>query len=128
MLATRLHRTPTGGWHTWLNYPTSSILFATAGIALIQTSMSTAGNSSTALLISGAGRLGALLLGIGATLAIVKPTLHRIIVGAPLATFTTAIVSWPATGTLAVIYIGAATAWWLRCLWHLLHNRDPAMA
>ncbi len=145
VLATRLHRTPTGGWHTWLNYPTSSILFATAGMALIQTSMSVAGNSSTELLISGAGRLGALLLGIGATLAIVKPPLHRLIVGAPLAivkpplhrlivgaplaTFTTAIVSWPATGTLAVIYIGAATAWWLRCLWHLLHNRDnPVVA
>jgi hypothetical protein len=41
--------------------------------------------------------------------------------------FAAAIVSWPATGILGVLYIVAVTGWWLRRLWHLTRGaRRPA--
>ncbi len=120
VLAARWGRIPREGWHAWLNFPIASVLFAGAGMLLVQISMTAKAYPSHALANGLLGRFGALLLGVGAALALVRSARFRIIVAAPLATFTAAIVSCPATGLLGVIYIAAATVWWLRQIWRLL--------
>jgi hypothetical protein len=50
-----------------------------------------------------------------------------VIVAAPLGVFAAAIVSWPATGVLAIIYVAAVTGWWLQQVWRLVRTpgRQP---
>jgi hypothetical protein len=75
----------------------------------------------TGALLNGlVGRGGALLLGVGAALALVRSPRFRIIVAAPLGVFAAAVVSWPATGVLGVIYIAAVTVWWVQQVWRLV--------
>jgi hypothetical protein len=119
VLATRWGRIPREGWHAWLNFPIGSILCAATGMLLIQASMIAHVYPSGALLNGLVGRCGALLLGVGAALALVRSPRYRIIVAAPLGVFAAAIVSWPATGVLGIIYIAAVSVWWLRQVWRL---------
>jgi hypothetical protein len=60
------------------------------------------------------------LLGVGAALAVVASPHYRTILAFPLAVFTAALARWPTTGMLGVIYIAAATAWWVQRVWHLV--------
>jgi hypothetical protein len=125
VLATRWGRTPARGWHGWLNFPAGSVLCAAAGMLLVQVSMTAKAYPSQALLIGLAGRGGALLLGLGAALAalaVVASPRYRMILAAPLAVFTAAIVSWPATGMLGGMYVAAATLWWLQRVWDLVRQ------
>ncbi len=120
VLAARWGRIPPEGWHAWLNFPVGSVLCAAAGMLLIQVSMTAKVYPTGALLNGLVGRGGALLLGVGAAFALVRSSRYRIIVAAPLGVFAAAIVSWPATGVLGVIYIAAVTAWWLQQVWRLV--------
>ncbi len=120
VLAARWRRIPPEGWHAWLNFPVGSVLCAAAGMLLIQVSMTAKVYPTGALLNGLVGRGGALLLGVGAAFALVRSSRYRIIVAAPLGVFAAAIVSWPATGVLGVIYIAAVTAWWLQQVWRLV--------
>jgi hypothetical protein len=120
VLAARSGRVPLEGWHAWLNFPVGSVLSAAAGMLLIQVSMTAKVYPTGALLNGLVGRGGALLLGVGAAFALVRPARYRIIVAAPLGVFAAAIVSWPATGVLGVIYVAAVTAWWLQQVWRLV--------
>jgi hypothetical protein len=61
---------------------------------------------------------------VGIACALVNSLLLRLVVGAPLAVFCAAIVSWNATGVLAGMYAVAVVAWWARRLWDLV--RTPA--
>jgi hypothetical protein len=120
--ATRWGRVPVAGWHGFLNFPAVSVFAAAAGMLLIQASL-TAGVPAARVLLNGLlGRAGGLLLGIGAAVALVKPLLHRLILAAPLAVFTAAIVSPRATGVLGVIYTMSVTVWWGQRVWHLLRG------
>jgi hypothetical protein len=133
VLATRWGRIPAEGWHAWLTFPVSSVLCAAVGMGLVQGSMTARVYPTHALANNLVGRGGALLLGAGAAFALVHGWRYRLIVAAPLAAFTMAIVSWPATGVLGVLYIAAATVWWLQRAWRLvrpprrLHARRPAV-
>jgi hypothetical protein len=120
VLAARWGRIPREGWHAWLTFPVSSVACAGVGMVLVQMSMTAKVYPTYALANGLLGRFGALLLGVGAALALVRSARFRIIVAAPLATFMAAIVSWPATGLLGVMYIAAATVWWLQQVWRLL--------
>jgi len=122
-LSTRLRRVPPGGWHAWLTFPTSSLICAAVGTVMIQVSMSAPRYPSDETVINVAGRAGALLLGVGAGLVATRP-LYRLIIAAPLAVFAAAIVSWPATGMLAIIYTVAVTMWWVQSIYKLI--RSPA--
>jgi hypothetical protein len=122
VLATRWGRIPREGWHAWLTFPVTSVVCGAVGMLLIQVAMTARAYPTHALANGLVGRFGALLLGVGAALALVRPARFRIIVAAPLAVFTAAIVSWPATGLLGVLYIAAATVWWLQQVWRLLRN------
>jgi hypothetical protein len=122
VLAARWGRIPREGWHAWLTFPVTSVVCGAVGMLLIQVAMTARVYPTHALANGLVGRFGALLLGVGAALALVRPARFRIIVAAPLAVFTAAIVSWPATGLLGVLYIAAATVWWLQQVWRLLRN------
>ncbi|GAA2022654.1 hypothetical protein GCM10009779_03120 [Polymorphospora rubra] len=122
LVAARSGRAPTGGWHGWLAFPVSSVLAASVGMVLLQTSMTAARWPDLVLLLDAAGRVGGLLLGVGMALAVVSGWLPRLLVAAPLAVFCAAVISAPATGVLAVMYVVAVTVWWLRRLWHLVRS------
>ncbi|MEU1969430.1 Hsp70 family protein [Micromonospora sediminicola] len=131
LIAARQWRTPAGGWSTLLAFPTSSVITAAAGMLLIQHSLTAARWPHLVLWIDLAGRIGGLLLGIGTVMAVVTQPILRLILSAPLAVITAALVSWPASGILGVIYAIAVTTWWLRQMWsHLLrpHNPSPVAA
>lgn len=122
-VSTRLRRPPPNGWDAWLAFPVSSLVAAAAGTILIQVSLSAPRYPWDETLMNLAGRGGGLLLGIGAALAATRP-IYRVVIAAPLGVFAAAIVSWAATGMLAVIYIAAVTLWWAQCIWRLV--RAPA--
>jgi hypothetical protein len=128
VLASRWGRIPAEGWHAWLNFPLSSVFAAAAGMLAVQVSMTAKAYPTHALANGLVGRIGALLLGVGAALALVRPLRFRLILAAPLAVFTAAIVSWQATGLLAVLYITAVTVWWLQQVWRLLRTPRRAAA
>jgi hypothetical protein len=124
--ASRWGRTPAAGWHGWLNFPAGSVAFAAVGMLCIQMAMAARVPEWLPLGTGLVGRVGGMLLGIGVALAVVARPLYRIVLAAPLAVFAAAIVSWPATGMLGVMYIAAVTLWWLRRVWHLVRGSgDP---
>src|SRR6266542_1391637 len=127
VLASRWGRAPREGWHAWLNFPLASVACAAVGMLLVQMSMTAKAYPSHALANGLVARFGGLLLGVGAAVALVRPLRYRIIVAAPLAVFTAAIVSWPATGLLGVSYVAAVAVWWLQQVWRLLRapRRQP---
>jgi hypothetical protein len=127
VLAARWGRIPAEGWHVWLIFPVWSVVCAAVGVLVVQYSMTARVYPSGALLNGLVGRGGALLLGVGAALALVRSSRFRVIVAAPLGVFAAAIVSWPATGVLAIIYVAAVTGWWLQQVWRLVRTpgRQP---
>ena len=126
LIAARQWRTPAGGWSKLLAFPTGSVLTAAAGMLLIQYSLTADRWPHLILWIDLAGRVGGLLLGIGTVMAVVSQPILRLILSAPLAVITAALVSWPASGILGAIYAIAVTTWWLRQMWtHLLRPHQP---
>jgi hypothetical protein len=119
----RLRRPPPQGWNAWLAFPISSLLAAGAGVILVQISMSAPRYPWDETVMNLAGRGGALLLGIGAALVATR-AVYRLVIAAPLGIFAAAIVSWPATGMLAFIYIVAVTMWWAQCIWKLVRTPE----
>jgi hypothetical protein len=117
VVAARQWRTPRGGWSQLLAFPTSSVVTAAAGMALIQYSLTADRWPELVLWIDIAGRLGGLLLGVGVVTAVVSTPLLRLILAAPLGVITAAIVSRPASGILGVIYAAAVAVWWTRQVW-----------
>jgi hypothetical protein len=123
LVAVRQWRVPPAGWSQLLAFPTGSVLTAGLGMALIQYSLTADRWPNMVLWIDLAGRVGGLLLGVGTAITLVSHPILRLILGAPLAVITAALVSWPAVGILGVIYAIAVAVWWLRRLWtRLLHS------
>ncbi len=126
VVAARQWRTPHGGWSQLLAFPALSVVTAAVGMALIQYSLTAARWPELVLWIDAAGRLGGLLLGIGVVTAVVSTPLLRLILAAPLAVITAAIVSRPASGILGVIYAAAVAVWWIRQVWtRIIHPARP---
>jgi hypothetical protein len=117
LVAARQWRTPRGGWSELLAFPTGSVVTAAAGMALIQYSLTADRWPDMVLWIDIAGRVGGLLLGVAVVMVVVSPLVLRMILAAPLAVITAAIVSWQASGILGVIYAIAVALWWIRQLW-----------
>ncbi|MCI4066154.1 Hsp70 family protein [Micromonospora sp. R77] len=117
LIAARQWRVPPGGWSQLLAFPTGSVLTAGLGMALIQYSLTADRWPNLALWIDIAGRAGGLLLGVGTVMAVVSAPILRLILGVPLAIIAAALVSWPASGILGVIYAIAVAVWWLRQMW-----------
>jgi hypothetical protein len=87
-------------------------------MVLIQIAMTTPLNPHPAV-IDGTGRLGAVLIALAVAMVLVRAWRYRLILTAPLAVVLAGIVAVSTTGTIAVLYIAAATAWWARRLWQL---------
>ncbi|MFC4148058.1 Hsp70 family protein [Micromonospora mangrovi] len=117
LVAARQWRVPPGGWSQLLAFPTGSVVTAGLGMALIQYSLTADRWPSLALWIDIGGRVGGLLLGVGTVMAVVSAPILRLILGVPVAVIAAALVSWPASGILGVIYALAVAVWWLRQLW-----------
>ncbi|MEH0934435.1 Hsp70 family protein [Micromonospora psammae] len=128
LVAARQWRTPRGGWSQLLSFPTSSVLTAAAGMLCIQYSLTADRWPDMILFIDITGRLGGLLLGAGTIMAVVRQPLLRLILGAPLAVITAALVSPRASGILGVIYAIAVAVWWLRQLWARILRPHPRLA
>ncbi|MEU1840242.1 Hsp70 family protein [Micromonospora chersina] len=127
LVAARQWRIPQGGWSQLLAFPTGSVVTAGLGMILIQYSLTADRWPHMVLWIDLASRLGGLLLGVGTVMAVVSQPILRLILGAPLAVITAALVGWPASGILGAIYAIAVAAWWLRQLWtRLLRPAAPA--
>ncbi|MFI2663415.1 Hsp70 family protein [Micromonospora carbonacea] len=125
ILAALQWRTPSGGWSALLSFPTGSVLAAAIGMGLVQYSMTADRWPDMVLFIEVAGRVGGLLIGIGAVMALIRPWLLRLVIGAPLAVITAAITSYRMLGVLAGIYATAVAMWWVYRLWTRL-VRTPA--
>ncbi|MEU5726750.1 Hsp70 family protein [Micromonospora sp. NPDC047738] len=117
VVAARQWRVPQGGWSALLTVPAGSVITAAVGMLLIQYSLTAARRPHLVLWIDIAGRVGGLLLGVGVVMALVTPLVFRLILGAPLAVIAAAIVSWRASGVLAVFYAIAVAVWWAARLW-----------
>lgn len=122
VIAARRVRTPVQGWDAYLAFPLSSVIAAAAGMLLLQYAMSTERPPNLETVIDLTGRLGGLLIGVAAATALARTLVVRLLIAAPLGLFLAAIVSWPATGVIAVIYTVAVTLWWARRLWDLIRN------
>ncbi|PWR09722.1 Hsp70 family protein [Micromonospora sicca] len=130
LVAARQWRTPRGGWSELLAFPTGSVVTAAVGMALIQYSLVADRWPDMVLWIDIAGRVGGLLLGVGVVMAVVSPLVLRVILAAPLAVITAAIVSRPASVILGVIYAIAVALWWIRQVWRRIvrPDRQPVRA
>lgn len=127
--AARGWRTPTAGWAEFLAFPNGSVVTAAVGMGLIQYSLTADRWPNMVLLIDLAGRVGGALLGVAVVLAVVGPLVLRLVLAAPVAVISAAIVSWRATGILGVVYVTAVAVWWLRRLWtRLLRTTPPVPA
>lgn len=116
-VAARQWRTPHGGWSALMAAPTGSIAVAAVGMGLVQYSLTADRWPHLVLWIDIAARVGGLLLGVGVVMALVTPLVFRLILAAPLAVITAAIVSRQAAGLLGVIYALAIAVWWAARLW-----------
>ncbi|MEU8159475.1 Hsp70 family protein [Micromonospora parva] len=117
VVAARQWRAPHGGWSALLAAPTGSIVAAALGMGLIQYSLTADRWPDRLLLIDIAGRVGGLLLGVGLVMALVAPLMFRLILSAPVAVISAAIVSRQAAGILGVSYAVAVAMWWAARLW-----------
>ncbi|MEV0810851.1 Hsp70 family protein [Micromonospora sp. NPDC050200] len=124
LVAARQWRVPRGGWSQLLAFPTGSVVTATAGMLCIQYSMTADRWPNMILFIDVTGRVGGALLGIGTIMAVVRQPVLRLILGAPMAVITAALVGPGASGILGVIYAIAVTAWWIRQLWTRILRPD----
>lgn len=121
-LAARRLRAPVHGWDAYLAFPMSAVVTAGAGMLLVQYSVSTGGSADTAVLLDLAGRVGGMLLGVGAACALVSNLVLRLVLGVPLGLFVAVIVSPRSTGAIAVIVAVAVMVWWARRLWDLVRS------
>lgn len=117
VVAARQWRAPHGGWSALLAAPTGSIVSAGLGMGLIQYSLTADRWPDRVLWIDIAGRAGGLLLGVGLVMALVAPLIFRLILSAPVAVISAAIVSKQAAGILGVSYAVAVAMWWAARLW-----------
>ena len=117
LLAARWGRRPSQGWHSWLRFPIGSVIPAAAGMLIVDYMVSH--NGISPLLSGPLTRVGGLLIGVGAALALVRQPLFRLVLALPLSVVTAGITGSGTTGVLAVIYIIAVTVWWLQRLWQL---------
>jgi Hsp70 protein len=118
------HRlTPPQGWHAWLALPHASIVCAAAGMLLAQYGLTGPAFPATAAVRTAATLAGACLFGAGVAFALPLRRRYQIILAAPMAAFSAAIVSGPTTGVLAGMYVVAATLWWARLAWRLVRQR-----
>ncbi len=117
VVAARQWRVPHGGWSALLAAPTGSVVTAAIGMGLVQYSLTAERWPDMVLWIDIAGRLGGLLLGVGVVMALVTPLVFRLILAAPLAVITAAIVNDQAAGILGVTYAVAVAVWWASRLW-----------
>ena len=113
-LAARWERHPVEGWHDWLGFPVSSVLAAAVGIVLVDYAVNNVQEWAGLL-----GRLGGLLIGVGAALAVARPLLLRLLLAGPIGLAMAAITHFSTARVLAVIYIVAVTLWWVQRLWQL---------
>jgi hypothetical protein len=93
---------------------------------LIQYSLTADRWPQMVLWIDLAGRVGGLLLGVAVVMALVTPLVFRLILAAPLAVISAAIVSWPASGVLGVFYAVAVAVWWAARLWTRVVRPAPS--
>ena len=117
LLAARWGRRPSQGWHSWLRFPIGSVIPAATGMLIVDYMVSH--NSINPLLSGPLTRLGGLLVGVGAALALARQPLFRLVLALPLSVVTAGITGIGTTGVLAVMYILAVTVWWLQRLWQL---------
>jgi hypothetical protein len=125
VVAARQWRVPHGGWSALLVTPSGSVVAAALGMVLIQYSLTAERWPDRVLWIDIAGRVGGLLLGVGVVMALVAPLMFRLILSAPVAVITAAIVSGQAVGVLAVIYAIAVAVWWAARLWTRIISPTP---
>lgn len=116
VVTSRWGRRPATGWHGWLHFPISSTLLAAAGMLLIEyvTAYVPYGLQEQISI-----RVGGLLIGVGAALALVSGRRLRLLLAAPFGVVMAGIAEISTTGILAVIYVIAVTVWWLQRLWQL---------
>jgi hypothetical protein len=126
-LATRHGRIPRDGWHRWLDFPAISAFTAALGMVLVQAADTTPAQPSDAALLQVMLRGGAILIMLGAAMAVVRRWRYRLSLATPLAVFASAVVGPPTTGVLACLYVAAATVWWTHRAWQLaIHpHRSP---
>jgi hypothetical protein len=118
-LVARSGRMPAGGWHEWLNFPVWSVCLAAVGMAAVQVGLSTPRYPADEAILNLLGRVGAVLIAVAAVMVLVRRWRYRLILSAPLAVVAAGIVAPATTGVLAMVYVLAATAWWVRRAWQL---------
>ncbi|MET7968752.1 Hsp70 family protein [Micromonospora sp. NPDC005305] len=126
VVAARQWRVPRGGWSALLTVPTGSVSSGALGMLLVQYSLTADRWPHLVLWIDLAGRVGGLLLGVAVVMALVTPLVFRLILAAPLAVISAAIVSWPASGVLGVFYAVAVAVWWAARLWTRVVRPAPS--
>jgi hypothetical protein len=112
--------TPVLGWQAFLVFPPGSVVCAAVGAVLVQHAMVTPVYPGQGLLVALIGHGGGALLGLGAALAVAETLRWRVILAGPFAVLVAAVVSYPATGFIAMLYVLAASVWWGRRLWRLV--------
>ncbi|SCL20353.1 Hsp70 protein [Micromonospora pallida] len=125
VVAARGWRTPAGGWAEFLAFPNGSAVTAAAGMVLVQYSLTADRWPDMVLWIDLAGRVGGALLGVAVVMAVVGPLMLRLVLAAPVAVISAAIVSWRASGILGAVYAIAAAVWWLQRLWTRVVRATP---
>ncbi|WP_239098622.1 Hsp70 family protein, partial [Micromonospora qiuiae] len=129
IVAARQWRTPHDGWSALLATPTGSVIAAALGMLLIQYSLTAPRWPHMVIWIDLTGRVGGLLLGTGIVMALVTPLIFRIILAAPIAVISAAIVNTQSTGILAVCYALAVAIWWATRVWtRIIHPTTATTA
>ncbi|MBQ1052741.1 hypothetical protein KBX50_30335 [Micromonospora sp. C51] len=90
---------------------------ATVGMMLVQWSVPATYAPGMEVWLGIGQRVGGLLIGIGVITALVSGLWLRLVMGVPFAILTATLVDRYNTGTVAGLYIVAATVWWLGRLW-----------
>ncbi|MET0494321.1 MAG: Hsp70 family protein [Actinoplanes sp.] len=108
-----------------LRFPPGATILTTAGMLLIQYTLTTPRPPDLATYIDLGTRLGGLLIGIGATFNLVKALLLRLILALPLGLLTAAIVSTASTGILAALFTLTVILWCSYPLLNLLITTPP---
>ncbi len=112
--------TPVLGWQAFLVFPLGSVVCAAVGAVLVQHAMVTPVYPGQGPLVAVIGHGGGALLGLGAALAVAETLRWRVILAGPFAVLVAAVVTYPATGFVAMLYVLAASVWWGRRLWQLV--------
>ncbi|WBB93427.1 Hsp70 family protein [Verrucosispora sp. WMMC514] len=117
LIAFRQWRTPKGGWSDFLAFPVTSVVTAAVGMMLVQWSLPATYAPGMEVWLGVGQRVGGVLIGVGVITALVSGWWLRLVMGVPFAILTATLVGRYNTGTVAGLYIVAATVWWLGRLW-----------